>query len=125
MTQPRVKVCLVVAVVALAGCADPSTRYTGTLTTQQGACGTGFGPDGTSAATLVVRGADVQFAPSDGVTVLTGHASDKGHVVAESVTSGADHKPFQQVFEGDRDGDRVAGRFASPRCRASVVLTRK
>ena len=107
---------------ALAACSGGSARYTGTLATEQGMCGSGFDAAGKAAATLVVHGGDVQFAPNDGVTVLNGHMSAAGHVVAASVTDGADHKPFQQVFEGDRDGDRVAGRFASPRCRAAGVL---
>ena len=86
-------------------------------------CGTGFDAGGKAAATLIVQGNDAQFAPSDGVTVLKGHISPAGHVAAASTTDGADHKPFQQVFEGDRTGDRVTGRFASPRCRAAVVLS--
>jgi len=28
------------------------------------------------------------------------------------------------VFEGDLHGDKVTGRYATPRCRASVALTR-
>ena len=90
--------------------------------TEQGVCGSGFDA-GKAPATLIVHGGDVQFAPSDGVTVITGHITATGHVVATGVTDGADHKPFQQVFEGDRTGDRVTGRFASPRCRASGVLS--
>ncbi len=109
--------------VAVAACAGGSQRYAGTLAAGQGACGAGFDAGGKAAATLMIHGNDVQFAPSDGVTVLTGHVTDAGHVVASSVTDGADHKPFQQVFEGDRSGDRVVGRFASPRCRAAAVLT--
>ena len=106
----------------LAACSGGSARYAGTLATEQGTCGTGFDASGNAPATLIVENGRVQFAPSDGVTLLTGHMDAAGHVVAGSVADGADHKPFQQVFEGDRDGDRILGRFASPRCRAAGVL---
>ncbi len=116
---------MVLAVAALAGCSGGGTRYTGSFATEQGVCGTGFDAGGKASATLIVDGDDVHFAPTDGVTVLTGHISAAGHILAASTAPGADHKPFQQVFEGDRSGDRVAGRFASPRCRAAVVLDRR
>ena len=82
-------------------------------------CGTGFDAGGKAAATLIVQGNDVQFAPSDGVTVLKGHISPAGHVAAASTTDGADHKPFQQVFEGDRTGRPGDGpvRLAALPCR--------
>ncbi len=107
----------------LAGCSGGMTRYSGLATVQQGDCGTGFDATGKASATLLVDGGDVQFAPTDGVTVLAGHVTESGHMLATSTTAGADHKPFQQVFEGDRTGDKVVGRFASPRCRAAVALT--
>ena len=110
------------ATLGLAACAAGSVRYAGTLSAEQGNCGIGFDAGGKAAATLVVQGTDARFAPTDGVTVLDGHISPSGHVTASSVAEGADHKPFQQVFEGDRTGDRVVGRFASPRCRAAAVL---
>ncbi len=112
-------------VVGVAGCGgSDAARYVGRVTTTQGGCGLGFGPDGTATATLMVRGPDVQFAPSDGVTVLPGHVSDSGHVVAGSSVTGAEKKAFAQVFEGDRKGDEVSGVFATPRCRAVVSLRR-
>ncbi len=110
-------------VVVPAGCAEPDgTRFVGMVTTSQGSCGLGF-VDGKATATLMVRGADVAFAPSDGVTVLPGHVTGE-HVVAGSSSVGADKKPFVQVFEGDRKGDEVSGVFATPRCRAAVALRR-
>ncbi len=114
-----------VALFLLSGCSSGVTRFSGALTTEQGACGPGFDAAGQAHASLVVKGSDVQFAPSDGVVVLPGHADPSGHVVASSHAIGADHKPFPQVFEGDETGDRITGRFATPRCRATVVLTRQ
>ena len=109
----------------LSGCSGEAARFTGPVTVEQGTCALGFDATTNTTASLVLRGNDVQFAPSDGVIVLTGQIDGKGHVVASSNATGADRKPFPQVFEGDRDGDRVVGRFASPRCRANVVLTRR
>jgi hypothetical protein len=109
----------------LSGCSGGVTRFAGPLTTEQGACGPGFDAAGQARASLVVKGSDVQFAPSDGVVVLPGHVNDAGHVVASTNAMGADRKPFPQVFEGDHTGDRITGRFATPRCRATVVLTRQ
>ncbi len=112
-------------VVLLAGCgAGGGGRYVGDLTTTQGNCGLGIDPQGKATATLMVRGDNVQFAPTDGVVVLPGHVNGAGHVLAGSNATGADKKPFPQVFEGDRDGERVRGTFATPLCRASVELRR-
>ena len=121
-------VCKLIAVssvmVGLAGCGSETSRFVGHLATTQGACGSGFDADGTATATLMVRGPDVEFVPSDGVTVLPGHVSAAGHVLAGSSVTGAEKKPFPQVFEGDRNGDEVSGVFATPRCRATVRLRR-
>jgi hypothetical protein len=112
--------------VGLAGCVAASDgTYVGVVSTELGACGPGFDSRGKTTATLVLHGADVQFAPQDGVIVLNGHMDAAGHVIATNTAPGMDHKPFQQVFEGDRNGDQVVGRFASPRCRATVQLTRR
>ena len=109
----------------LAACAAPNDgHFVGTVTTTQGICGLGFDAQGKAQATLMVRGEAVQFIPSDGVLVLDGHVNGAGHVLAGSNATGADKKPFPQVFEGDRDGERVRGTFATPRCRASVDLKR-
>ena len=124
MRAGSVTLCLVALAPMLVGCADPSVRYAGTVTTEQGACGPGFDADGRSPATLMVQGGNVQFAPNDGVLVLNGHITSTGHVVASVDAPGADRKPFPQVFEGDRAEDRVTGRFATPRCRATVALAR-
>ena len=115
----------VAIMILLAGCSgEQNARYVGTATTTQGACGLGFDADGTAHATLMVRGADVQLVPSDGVWVLPGHLDGGGHVVAGNSATGADKKPFMQVFEGDRKGEAVQGVFATPRCRATVALRR-
>lgn len=116
--------CAVALGLALAGCAGGNGRFIGTMTTEQGACGPGFDSAGQAAAVLIVQGEEVQFAPTQGVLVLRGKVNDAGHVVASNSTAGADRKPFLMVFEGDRTGDGVQGRFASPRCRATVLLTR-
>ena len=118
------KGCVLAIGVALSACTT-SSRYAGTVTTQAGSCGLGFDSAGRANATLLVHGDDIQFLPTDGVTVLPGHVDGAGHMLAGSNAPGADRKPFQQVFEGDRDGDAVTGRFASPRCRAMVALSRK
>ncbi len=113
------------AVLGVAGCGgEDATRFVGGAATTQGVCGLGFDAQGKATATLMVRGGDVQFVPSDGVTVLPGHVDAAGHVLAGSNAVGADKKPFPQVFEGARKGDAVSGVFATPRCRADVVLKR-
>lgn len=118
-------ICASLVGLALAGCgAAGDGRFVGSVATTEGACGLGFDGQGKSTATLMMRGKDVLFAPSDGVTVLGGHVNDSGHVLAGSNVTGADKKPFPQVFEGDRDGDRVRGVFATPRCRGRVELQR-
>ena len=110
----------------LCGCAAAGDgRYVGSASTEQGSCGSGFDASGKATATLLLHGAEAEFAPSDGVVVLQGHVDAAGHVLAQSSVAGADHKPFQQVFEADRKGAQVKGLFASPRCRASVELARR
>ena len=108
----------------VAGCGSEASRFVGVAAATQGACGLGFDAQGKATATLMVRGGDVQFVPSDGVTVLPGHVDAAGHVAAGSNAPGADKKPFPQVFEGERTGDTVKGVFATPRCRAGVELKR-
>ncbi len=100
-------------------------RFVGPLTTDQGACGLGFDDQGKATATLLLRGEAAKFAPTTGVLVLSGHVNGAGHVLAGNNTPGADRKPFPQVFEGERTGNQVVGRFATPRCRAAVTLTRR
>jgi hypothetical protein len=110
---------------SLVSCGPPSDgRYAGHVVTSQGDCGLGFDPQGTATATLILRGGEAQFAPTDGVAVLPGHIEGAGHVLAGSNAIGADKKPFPQVFDGSLTGERVHGTFATPRCRASVDLTR-
>ncbi len=109
----------------LASCGVASDgRYAGRVVTTQGDCGLGFDPQGNATATLTLRGGEAQFSPTDGVAVLPGHVDGAGHVLAGSNATGADKKPFPQVFDGSRAGERVHGTFATPRCRASVDLTR-
>ena len=100
-------------------------RYVGVASTEQGLCGQGFDEAGKATSTLLIRGSEVKFAPSDGVVVLEGRVDNSGHVLAQGITAGADRKPFLQVFEGDRSGSHIKGQFASPRCRMSVELTRR
>ena len=114
------------AVAAVTACgAAGDGRYVGVALTSQGSCGSGFDGAGKAAATLLMRGNEVRFTPSDGVVVLEGKMDSNGHVLAQGSAAGADRTPFLQAFEGDRDGSRIKGQFASPRCRASVELTRR
>ena len=108
-------------VIGLAGCAPVATQtYVGSLATEHGVCGPPNAP-----ASLNLRGNSVQFAPNTGVVVLEGSIDAAGHVLTETQALGADHKPFAQVFEGQRDGDHITGRYATPRCRATVTLERR
>ena len=110
---------------ALSACSSGRDgRYFGTLSTQTGTCGLSATASGQLDGSLMIRGDDVVFAPEQGVVVLQGRINAAGHVVAASSPLGADHKPFTMVFEGDLHGDKVTGRYATPRCRASVALTR-
>ena len=114
-----------VALLALAGCGAGDERFTGAITTEQGQCGPGFDDSGKATATLMLRGKKAEFVPSDGVVLLSGQVDAAGRVRAGSSAPGGDKKPFPQVFEGERKGDQVVGRFATPRCRAVVTLTRR
>ncbi len=112
--------------IGLAGCANTTNGlYLGLVSTQQGVCGPNDGNQAGTRASLTLRGKDVQFQPDNGVIVLEGHLDSAGHMLAQSNAPGADHKPFAQVFEGDLVGHRIVGRFATPRCRATVSLARQ
>ena len=115
---------IVVALLAgLAGCgAAGDGRYAGTMAVEQGDCGPGFGSK--APATLMLRDGKAEFAPNDGVSVLSGEMNGAGQVHVANTTPGADHKPFPQVFEGVRKGEAITGQYASPRCRATVTLAR-
>ena len=116
-------VIVVVVLASLTGCgAEGDGRYAGTMAVQQGDCGPGF--SSSTAATLMVREGKAEFAPNDGVTVLSGNMNGAGQVHVANTTPGADHKPFVQVFEGVRKGETISGQYASPRCRATVTLAR-
>ena len=71
-----------------------------------------------------MRGDKVVFAPDEGVLALQGRIDAAGHVTASATTPGIDHKPFIMAFEGDLRDSRITGRYATPRCRASVRLDR-
>ena len=115
---------VVLVVAGLGGCAGPNDgRFVGHAVTTQGDCGLGF-VAGRSTATLLLRSGAAEFVPSDGVTVLPGRVDDAGQVRTGSAAAGAEKKPFVQAFEGKRDGDRVSGQYATPRCRATVELMR-
>jgi hypothetical protein len=110
----------------LGGCAaggERDGRYAGTVTTDTGLCGLASGTRPAVGA-LLIRRAEVEFAPDEGVIVLHGRVDETGHVVASATTLGADHKPFVMAFEGDLRGNHVEGRYATPRCRAVVKLDR-
>ena len=112
---------LTLGVIGLSGCAANATgTYVGPLAIEQGVCG-----ESQTTASLTLRGKTVQFAPNNGVVVLEGHVDSDGHVLAQSQTLGADHKPFAQVFEGQLANGHITGRYATPRCRATVTLVRR
>ena len=121
----NVKVGWVVAILGLSGCGSGDARYVGPMVTDQGSCGLGFDAAGHAAATLIVRKDEASFFPSSGTQSLLGHVDPAGHVRTGSSAAGADRKPFVQAFEGDVVGDKVTGKFATPRCRASVEMTRR
>ena len=121
----NVKTGWVLALLALSGCGSGDARYVGPVVTNEGACGLGFDGAGNASATLIVRKDEASFYPSSGSQSLLGHMSAAGHVLTSSTAAGADRKPFVQVFEGDVAGDRVVGKFATPRCRAAVEMTRR
>ena len=112
------------SLLAVASCAaGRDGRYAGSVVTEQGTCGlaaTGSHADGS----LLIRGNDVVFAPDQGVILLNGHVDAAGHVKASVTAPGSDHKPFPMVFEGDLQGTQITGRYATPRCRATVQLDR-
>ena len=111
----------ILILIGLTGCAATAIgTYVGPLAVEQGVCG----PD-QATASLNLRGSNVQFAPNNGVVVLQGEVDNAGHVLAQSQTLGADHKPSSQVFEGQLAGDHITGRYATPRCRATVTLVRR
>jgi len=110
---------------ALAGCAlgGPDGRYAGPVDVEQGMCGPAAGGQH-MVGSLQIRGEEAIFAPDQGVLLLRGQIDKSGHVTASTTTPGADHKPFLMVFEGDVRGKHVEGRYATPRCRATVRLDR-
>ncbi len=113
------------ALLTLAACAGgPDGRYFGKMATQTGICGLSATPDGQIDASLTIRGGDVRFVPEQGVVVLPGRIDAAGHVIASDSQPGADRKSFVMVFEGDLHGDTITGRYATPRCRATVTLAR-
>ncbi len=114
--------CILFGLSACAG--GPDGRYFGHMTTQTGICGLSATPDGRIEASLTIRGGDVLFAPEQGVVALQGRIDASGHIVAANTQPGADRKPFAMIFEGDLRGDTITGRYATPRCRAAVTLTR-
>ena len=117
---------IVAGLLVLSACGNAGDgRYTGIVTTDQGLCGVGFDDHGKANATLLLRDGRAQFVPDNGVTVLNGQEDNAGHIHVATTGEGADHKPFNQIFEGDRHGDKVVGQLASPRCRATVELTRR
>jgi hypothetical protein len=115
---------LLLASLSVAGCAGGRDgRYVGNVVTDSGTCGLASN-GGQAEGTLLIRGNEVVFAPDQGVVLLTGHVDPAGHVKASVTAPGVDHKRFLMAFEGDVKGTQVAGRYATPRCRATVQLDR-
>ncbi len=118
----RVLVALVLAA-PLAGCIVAPTgangRWVGPLTPASGTC------DPASEAVLLVSPREATFAPDEGVLLLHGHADEHGHVVADLRTTGFNHQPYLLAFTGDLRDGHIVGTYVTPRCRATVTLTRR
>jgi hypothetical protein len=106
------------ATLLLQACADQPITFAGTLTPQAGTC------DAASRAVLVKRGQYIQFAPRQGVLVLTGRITQDGRASAGLDTVGADRKPYHLSFGATLAGQTMEGEFITPRCRYTATLQR-
>ena len=73
-------------------------------------------------ATLVVRGGQFSFTPTDGVLNIVGTVAADGTLSGRLSTPGADRKPFTMVLAGRIAGDAAEGTYTTPRCRFRVSL---
>jgi hypothetical protein len=102
----------------LAACAaDAPVTYAGDLVPQAGTC------DPPVRASLIKRGRDVDFTPSQGVLILTGQIAPSGAITAHLQTQGADHKPYALKLTANLSGTTITGDYITPRCRYAVRLT--
>ena len=116
---------LVCCSAALGGCASNRQElFTGPVVAESGICGPSASNTGVMQGSLSIRQNSVVFAPEQGVVTLPGKRDLSGHVVAGQTLAGADHKPFPMAFEGDVQGDKAVGVYATPRCRAKVEFRR-
>ncbi len=108
----------------LAACAGGAVgrEFGGTPAVVAGACPELMSHGHTVRSVLTIRNDLVVFTPADGVVQLSGHLDKTGRVTASRSSTGADHHPFEMVFEGTLANDSVSGTFATPRCRASVKM---
>ncbi len=115
---------MLASLIGLAGCTGSRDgRYVGSVVTETGLCGLASN-GGHADGFLTIRGDEVLFAPDQGVVTLNGRIDAAGHMKASLTQAGIDHKPFPMVFEGDVQNARITGRYATPRCRATVQLDR-
>lgn len=93
-------------------------RWVGPVTPVAGTC------DPAANGVLLVSPKSATFSPDNGILLLRGHADALDHVTADLRTIGMNHQPYVLSFEGTMRGDQITGTYLTPRCRASVTLSR-
>lgn len=93
-------------------------RWVGPVTPVAGTC------DPAANAVLLVSPKSATFSPDNGILLLRGHVDALDHVTADLRTLGMNHQPYVLSFEGTMLGDQITGTYLTPRCRASVTLSR-
>ncbi len=106
----------------LAGCIPTPTgaigRWIGPLTPVAGTC------DPASQAVLVVSAKSAIFSPNNGILLLHGQADPMGHVTASLRTQGMNRQPYVLALDATLHDGQIIGTYLTPRCRASVTLSR-
>ncbi|MEE8659196.1 Lipoprotein [Acetobacteraceae bacterium EV16G] len=98
---------------------DPRGRWSGALVTEQGQC-----PDGDNSL-LQIEDKTIVFAPAGGSVLLRGERGKSNDVLNASFTHpDTNHKPYRMVFRGHPVGNAIGGIYATPTCRAHIVMTR-
>lgn len=98
---------------------DPRGRWMGALVTEQGQC-----PDQDDSL-LQIEDEMIVFSPANGSVILKGKRGKSNDVITASLTqSDQNHKPYRMVFRGHPVGNAIGGIYATPNCRAHIVMTR-
>ena len=109
-------------ILALAGCIPASSgvvgRWVGPVTPVAGTC------DPAAQAVLVVSSKSATFSPDNGVLLLHGQADALGHVTSTLRTQGMNHQPYVLSLDATLRDDQIVGTYLTPRCRATVTLSR-